>query len=66
MIYGEILNILEDGETRWNPTIKGRFLRILSFCMAVGIIFSYIFYIILKVNMNNIPIHILRYLNNNM
>ena len=63
-IYGEILNILEDSEERWNPTIKGRFLRILSFCMSVGIIFSYIFYIILKININNIPICIAEYLNN--
>lgn len=65
-IYGDLLNILEDNEERWNPTIKNRNLRIISFCTSVGIIFSYIFYLILRVNMSKIPMNIAEYLNNKL
>lgn len=63
-IYGDLLNILEDGQERWNSTIKHRTIRILSFCTSVGIILSYILYLFLKINMAKVPTNIAEYLNN--
>ena len=63
-IYSTIMNILEDNEDRLNKTIKHRKIRVQSFCISVGIILSYILYIVLRMNMDKFPIQIATYLTN--
>lgn len=63
-VYSEIMNILEDNEDRFNKTIKSRKLRIQSFCISVGIVLSYILFIILKINASKLSPFIAEYLNN--
>ena len=63
-IYNTILNILEDNEERYNKTIKYRKIRIQSFCISIGIILSYILYVILKINIDKMPEIIGTYLSN--
>lgn len=63
-IYSTIMNTLEDNEDRYNNTIKHRKIRMQSLCISVGIILSYILYVILKINAGNIPTEIAQYLNN--
>ena len=41
-IYYTVINILENNKDRFDNTIKNRKIRIQSFCIAVGIILSYI------------------------
>lgn len=63
-LYAIITNILEKNEERYNKTIKNREIRIQSFCISVGIILSYIIFLILKISSNSIPADIAQYLNN--
>ena len=63
-LYYGITDILENNEERYNKTIKSRKLRMQSFCISVGIILSYIVFVILKINENNLPNVIHDYLNN--
>ena len=63
-IYYTVINILENNKDRFDKTIKNRKIRIQSFCIAVGIILSYIVYFILKINVNKLPIDINQYLTN--
>ena len=63
-LYLQVTNILEDNEDRYNNTIKNRNLRIQSFTLAVGIILSYLIYIILNMNLNVLPSVIVNWLNN--
>lgn len=63
-LYYGITDILENNEERYNKTIKSRKLRMQSFCISVGLILSYIIFLILKINSNNLPNVINDYLNN--
>ena len=63
-IYSTIMNTLEDNEDRYNNTIKHRKIRMQSLCISVGIILSYVLYVILKINAGNMPAGIVQYLNN--
>lgn len=63
-IYSTILNMLEDNEERYNKTIKYRKIRIQSLCISVGIILSYILYIILKINIAKLPEIMATYMSN--
>ena len=63
-IYSTIMNTLEDNEDRYNNTMKHRKIRMQSLCISVGIILSYILYVILKINAGNMPTQIAQYLNN--
>jgi hypothetical protein len=63
-IYSTIMDTLEDNEDRYNKTIKHRKIRIQSLCIAIGIILSYILYLILRINAGNLPTEIAQYLNN--
>ena len=63
-IYYTVINIIENNKDRFDKTIKNRKIRIQSFCIAVGIILSYIVYFILKINVNKLPIDINQYLTN--
>lgn len=63
-IYSTIMNTLEDNEDRYNNTMKHRKIRMQSLCISVGIILSYILYVILKINAGNMPTQIVQYLNN--
>lgn len=55
IIESDISNILNSNEDRYNKTIKNRQLRIQSFCICVGLIVSYILFLILKINPTLIP-----------
>ena len=63
-LYSEVMNILEDNEDRYNKTIKHRKIRTQCFTISVGIILSYILYIILKINADKISPVFAEYLNN--
>lgn len=63
-IYSEVMNILEDNEDRYNKTIKHRKIRMQCFTISVGIILSYILFIILKVNIDRIPKVLVEFYNN--
>lgn len=63
-LYAETMNILEDNEDRYNKTMKHRKIRTQCFTIAIGIILSYILYIILKINQNNMPEVLTQYMSN--
>ena len=63
-IYSTIMNTLEDNEDRLNKTIKHRKVRTQSLCISVGIILSYILYIVLRINADKFPTQIATYLTN--
>ena len=63
-IYSTIMNTLEDNEDRLNRTIKHRKVRMQSLCISVGIILSYILYIVLRINADKFPTQIATYLTN--
>lgn len=63
-IYSTVMNTLEDNEDRFNKTIKHRKIRIQSFCISVGIILSYILYLVLRMNADKLPVEIATYLTN--
>ena len=63
-IYSTIMNTLEDTEDRYNNTMKHRKIRTQCFTISVGIILSYILYVILKINIDQIPPVLAEYLNN--
>lgn len=63
-IYSTIMNTLEDNEDRYDKTIKHRKVRMQSLCISVGIILSYILFVILKINESSIPTYMAQYLNN--
>lgn len=62
--YSEIINILEDNEDRYDKTMKYRKIRTQCFTISVGIILSYILYVILKINQDNMPEILAQYMNN--
>ena len=49
-IYSTIMNTLENNPDRYDKTIKNRKIRTQCFTISVGIILSYILYIILRIN----------------
>lgn len=63
-LYSEVMNILEDNEDRYNKTMKHRKIRTQCFTISVGIILSYILYVIIKLNMSKLSPFITEYLNN--
>lgn len=63
-IYSEVMNILENNEDRYNKTIKHRKIRMQCFTISVGIILSYILFIILKINIDKIPRVLVEFYNN--
>lgn len=65
-IYSTIMNTLEDNEDRYNKTIKNRKIRMQSFCISVGIVLSYILYLVLKMNIDKLDPFITQYLDNKM
>ena len=65
-VYSEIMNILEDNEDRYNKTIKHRNIRMQSFCISVGIVLSYIIYIVLRMNIDKLNSFIVQYLDNKL
>ena len=63
-IYSTIMNTLENNPDRYDKTIKGRKLRIQSFTISIGIILSYILYIVLLINKSKFPVEMGEFLNN--
>ena len=53
-IYSDIVNVIEDNKERHDKTIKYRKIRIQSFTIAIGIVLSYIVYVILRINYNSL------------
>lgn len=65
-IYSELMNILENNEDRYNKTLKFRKIRIQCFTISIGIVLSYILFVILKINSNNLTNEINDLLNNKL
>lgn len=65
-IYSELMNILENNEDRYNKTLKFRKIRIQCFTISIGIVLSYILFVILKINSNNLTNEINNLLNNKL
>ena len=63
-LYSEVMNILEDNEDRYNKTMKHRKIRTQCFTISVGIILSYILYVILKINANKLSPVLTEYMSN--
>ena len=63
-VYSTIMNILEDNPDRYDKTIKFRKIRMQSFTISIGIILSYILYIVLMMNKEKLTPDIVEYLNN--
>lgn len=63
-VYSEIMNILENNEDRYNNTLKHREIRIQCFTISIGIILSYILFVVLKINADKLAPIIADYLNN--
>lgn len=63
-LYSEIMDILENNEERYNKTIKNRAIRTQCFTITIGIILSYIIYVVLKINLNKLPETIANIVNN--
>ena len=60
--HSYIMALLERGDDRFDKTIKNRNLRIQSFCLSIGIILSYIVYLVLigmKTNLSDLFVQIL-------
>lgn len=63
-IYSTIMNTLENNPDRYDKTIKNRKIRTQCFTISVGIILSYILYVILKINEDAISPVFAEYLSN--
>lgn len=63
-VHSNIVNILEKNEERFNKTIKLRQLRIQSFSIVVGLILSYILYLLLSINKSALNPVMMSYLSN--
>lgn len=63
-IYSEIMNILENNEDRYNKTLKYRKVRMQCFTISIGIILSYVLFVVLKINKEQLSPIISNYMNN--
>lgn len=63
-IYSTIMNTLENNPDRYDNTIKHRKIRIQCFTISVGIILSYILFIVLKINESKITPFLADYMSN--
>ena len=54
-VYYDITNIISNNEERYNATVRNRKLRIQSFCISLGIILSYIMFVIILINKAKLP-----------
>ncbi|MCI8587326.1 MAG: hypothetical protein HFJ49_01780 [Clostridia bacterium] len=63
-LYSEVINILENNESRYDKTMKFRKIRTQCFTISIGIVLSYIIYLLLKINVNTIPEILSEYINN--
>lgn len=63
-VYSTIMNMLEDNPDRYDKTIKFRKIRMQSFTISIGIILSYILYVVLMMNKEKLTPDILGYLDN--
>ena len=63
-VYSTIMNILEDNPDRYDKTIKFRKIRMQSFTISIGIILSYILYVVLMMNKEKLTPDIVGYLDN--
>ena len=63
-LYYTTEGILNNNKERFDKTIKHRKIRTQAFCIAVGVVLSYILYAVLSLNANKLPIDISTYLTN--
>ena len=65
-VHSYIKGVIENNEDRYNKTVKNRNLRIQAFSFSIGIILSYILYLILSLNMSTLPSALVGMLNNKL
>ena len=65
-VHSYIKGVIENNEDRYNKTVKNRNLRIQAFSFSIGIILSYILYLILSMNMSTLPSALVSMLNNKL
>lgn len=65
-VHSYLKGIIENNDDRYNKTVKNRKFRIQSFCFSIGIVLSYIIYLILMINADKIPGGLSNYLDNKM
>ena len=63
-LYSEVMNILEYNDERFNKTIKNRKIRMQCFTLTIGFILTYILYFVLKMNIDKLPMELVKYLEN--
>ena len=63
-VHSYLKGTIEKNEDRYNKTVKNRNLRMQTFCFSIGIVLSYLVYIILLINKNNLPVDVTNYLDN--
>lgn len=63
-LYYTTEGILNNNKERFDKTIKHRKIRTQAFCIAVGVVLSYILYAVISLNANKLPINISTYLTN--
>lgn len=64
IIYSTIMDTLENNPDRYDKTIKNRKIRIQSFTISVGIILSYILFIVLLINKSKLPVETVQFFSN--
>lgn len=55
-LFNNIVDILNNNKDRYDKTIKFRKLKIQSFCISIGIVISYILFVLLKFRVINVDI----------
>ena len=65
-IYNDIMSFLQENDDKWNKTIKHRKIKTFMFCTSIGIIITYVIYVILKLNIFELSYFILKLLEEKM
>ncbi|MCI8640365.1 MAG: hypothetical protein HFJ59_00585 [Clostridia bacterium] len=63
-VHSYLRGAVEKNEDRYNKTVKNRKARIQAFSFSVGIILSYLVYVILLINKTKLPEYLSNYLDN--
>ena len=63
-VHSYLRGAIENNEDRYNKTVKNRKARVQAFCFSIGIILSYLVYVILLMNKTKLPEYIVTYLDN--
>ena len=63
-VHSYLRGTIENNEDRYNKTVKNRKARVQAFSFSIGIILSYLVYVILLINKANLPEYLVTYLDN--